>query len=203
MPREIADFLNSAVSGLNVQVIEAEAGDTPLSVSPQHLLEVCKLLKHSPWEFNVLEVISGVDRPSAIEINYMLTSFTKGHDLILKVTLEKTEDECPEIDSLVGLWSAANWQERECYDLIGVRFKGHPDLRRVLCPYDWEGHPLRKDYKVQEKYHGMAVNPEDKINTKDHLFSANLKKTVDDPKRVSGSWKSEEEVSVESDDTNV
>ena len=203
MPKEIAEFLNKAVPGLQARVVEAEVGDASLSIPPQHLLEVCKLLKQSPWEFNVLEVISGIDRPSRIEVNYMLTSFTKGHDLILKAVLEKTEDALPEIDSLVGLWSAADWQERECYDLIGVRFKGHPDLQRILCPYDWEGHPLRKDYKAQEEYHGMAVDPKDKINTADHLFCANLKKTVDDPKRVLGSWKSEEDSSAEGEDTNV
>ena len=172
-----------------------EAGDTSLSIPSQYLLPSCRKLKDSPWEFNVLEVISGIDKPTAIEVNYMLTSFTKGHDLILKVALAKEDKELPELDSLTDLWSAANWQERECYDLIGVRFKGHPDLRRILCPDDWEGHPLRKDYKVQQEYHGMKVEPEDKINTEDHLFCSKLKETVDDPSRVSGSWKSEEDAS--------
>ncbi|MEX0602057.1 MAG: NADH-quinone oxidoreductase subunit C, partial [Bacteroidota bacterium] len=65
--------------------------------------------------------------------------------------------EQPHIQSVSGVWGTANWHEREAYDLIGIVFDGHPDLRRILLPYDWEGHPLRKDYKVPEFYNGMKV----------------------------------------------
>jgi len=63
----------------------------------------------------------------------------------------------PHVPSVESVWKTANWHEREAYDLIGVVFDGHPDLRRILLPDDWEGHPLRKDYKVPEFYNGMKV----------------------------------------------
>lgn len=186
---EIVTFLNRTVLGCEAKAPDVEVGDRFISIFPDYLLPVCGELKKSRWAFTTLEVISGIDREKAIEVNYMLTSFTKLHDLILKISLPKKGPELPEVDSLASLWSSANWQERECYDLLGVKFRQHPDLRRILCPDDWEGHPLRKDYTPQEKFHGMVVNPPDKINTGDHSFCENLKKSADDPKRVIGSWK--------------
>jgi len=76
-----------------------------------------------------------------------------------------------------------------------VNFTGHPDLRRVLCPYDWQGHPLRRDYVVQETYQGMTVNPPNKVNTEDHFFGKKLKEELGDPKQVSWSWKDDSETS--------
>ena len=135
-------------------------------------------------------MISGVDYSDRIEVNYILANFTTGDELILKVPLKKeSSDHEPEIESVCSVWKAANYQERECYDMLGVKFNNHPDFRRILCPEDWEGYPLRKDYVVQEKYLHMTVNPEDKINYDDHNFVRELKKDFGDPKRVSGSWK--------------
>ena len=84
---------------------------------------------------------------------------THKHSLVLKVILPRWKDdkpgELPEVPSVSGVWSTADWHEREVYDLSGVYFTGHPNLRRILCPEDWVGHPLRKDYEMPLEYHGI------------------------------------------------
>jgi NADH-quinone oxidoreductase subunit C len=85
---------------------------------------------------------------------YHLASVVHNHKIVLKAICTK---ENPHVQSVADVWGTANWHEREAFDLIGIVFDGHPDLRRILLPYDWEGHPLRKDYKVPEFYNGMKV----------------------------------------------
>ena len=82
------------------------------------------------------------------------------------------ENNLPKVDSVVSLWKAANFQERETYDMLGVEFVGHPDHRRIICPVYWTGFPLRKDYVVQEKYLDMVVNPVHKMNIGEREFGA-------------------------------
>ena len=88
----------------------------------------------------------GVDAAPRFEVVYHLYSISKNHRLRIKVSVE--ERDCV-VDSVVSVWKAANWQEREIYDLLGIEFRGHPDLRRILMSDDWEGHPLRKDYPLE------------------------------------------------------
>jgi NADH-quinone oxidoreductase subunit C len=78
--------------------------------------------------------------------------------LHLRVVLDR---EKPEVPSLSGIWKTADWHEREAYDFFGIQFTGHPNLTRILLPADWEGHPLRKDYVEQERYHGIKVKYEE------------------------------------------
>lgn len=193
MHNELASWINGKVSGANAVANTPENGDASINVEPAKILDICNALKDGEHEFNVLQVISGVDYKDYLELVYVIASFTKNTELLLKVKLERgTNDNLPQLDSVTSVWAAANWQEREAYDMIGVRFNGHPDHRRILTPDDWEGHPLRKDYVVQEKYHDMVVNPAHKINTDDHMFMKRLKETYSDPKKVSGSWKSDD-----------
>tara|TARA_R110000868_G_scaffold42681_10_gene144071 strand:+ start:324 stop:929 length:606 start_codon:yes stop_codon:yes gene_type:complete len=193
MLNDIVTFINAKVSGANATLNTPENGDASITVEAAKILEVCQNLKSGEHEMNVLQVISGVDYKDYIELVYVLASFTKNTELLLKVKLDRgTDENLPTIDSVTSVWSAANWQEREAFDMIGVRFNNHPDHRRILTPDDWQGHPLRRDYVVQEKYRDMVVNPEAKINTADHMFMKRLKETYPDPKKVSGSWKSDD-----------
>ncbi len=116
--------------------------------------------------FDCLSNLTGTDYPARgkIRIVYDLYSYGLDHSVTLKVD---TSRERPVIDSLVHLWPAANWLEREVFDLLGVDFPGHPDLRRLLLPEDWEGHPLRKDYVAAPEYHGISAARESVLDLPD------------------------------------
>jgi NADH-quinone oxidoreductase subunit C len=148
-----------------------EAIDPWIEVAPEALVDVCRFLRDEPaLRFNMLQCITGVDYLQVdpkrkiegqprIEVMYHVLSLVHRHGLVLKVTLPRWKDgvegQLPEAPTLSGLWKTAIWHEREVYDLMGVRFLGHPDLTRILCPDDWEGHPLRKDYQMPLEYHGI------------------------------------------------
>jgi len=131
-------------------VIEA-FGELTVIVPREHILEACRFLKTAAgWEFNMLADLCGVDRgpeeEPRFEVNYHLFSTTKHHRVRLKVLLNETDTH---VLSVTGVWRTANWHERETYDMFGVIFDGHPDLRRILLPDDWEGHALRKDFPLR------------------------------------------------------
>lgn len=196
MLNDIANFLNSQVSGCGATAHTPEVGDGNVTVNGEHLHACAKALKESSeFDMNVLQVVSGVDYEDRIEVNYMLASFTKATEFILKVKLpKKSSDDVPEIDSVVDLWKSANFLERETYDMVGVKFNNHPDHRRILCPEDWEGYPLRRDYKVQKEWAGLEVNPAHKVNSADHhFFKEVIEKMGGETKKVAYSWKSDAE----------
>jgi NADH/F420H2 dehydrogenase subunit C len=113
-----------------------------LEVDRTHLVAVCRFLRDQ-LNFDLLSCISGVDMLDHLETVYHLRSLTRGQLLQLKVRLDA---EKPEVDSVVSVWPTANWLERETYDLFGIRFTGHPDLRRMLLDDDFEGYPLLKSF---------------------------------------------------------
>lgn len=94
-----------------------------------------------------------------VEVVYQLSSLSLRHRLKLKVVVPRWKndqpDELPVVPSVSSVWAIANWHEREAYDLVGIHFEGHPNLRRILCPEDWTGHALRKDYPFPLEYHGV------------------------------------------------
>ena len=191
MSSEVVDFLNREVSASGAKLMEVEVGDAPVVVEAAAIKDVCFALRDSSeLSFEALQVISGVDYDERIEVNYILASFSKNKEVIIKVILPKeSKDAVPEIESVCDVWKAADFQERETYDMLGVKFNNHPDLRRILCPDDWEGYPLRKDYEVQDTYLDMEVNPAHKINQGDFDFMTKAKLDSSEPKKITGSWK--------------
>jgi NADH-quinone oxidoreductase subunit C len=139
----------------------ADLTATPKAVKiyPDDLLPVCRILhQHETTYFDMLSCLTGIDNgPEAgtMEVVYNLYSIPFDHHLALKVVISR---ENPETDSVTSVWKTADWHEREAFDLLGINFKGHPDLRRILLPADWEGHPLRKDYKQQEYYRNIKLD---------------------------------------------
>lgn len=152
----------------------AEALDPFVIIDPASLVAVATFLRDDPrLKFEILNDVSGVDYLETdpkkvakagfdphIEVVYHLSSFSApGRRFTVKVVLPRWKDgvvgQLPEVPTLCGVWRTADWQEREVYDLIGVRFLGHPDLTRILMNDDWVGHPLRKDYEFPLEYHGI------------------------------------------------
>lgn len=132
------------------------ASDPFIEVNPKNIHTILKFLKEDPkCLFDNILCISGVDYPDRFEIVYHFHSYTHLHKVVVKTLL--MDKQHPTIDSISDLWKGANWLEREIYDMFGIEFNHHPDLRRILCPDDWEGYPLRKDYKHQEYYHDIKV----------------------------------------------
>ena len=132
------------------EMIEA-LGEVTALMPREHIVELCLFLKTSPAaEFNFLADLCGVDRgveeEPRFEVNYHLFSTTTYHRLRLKVLLNEDDVHVP---TVTGVWRTANWHERETYDLMGIVFDGHPDLRRILLPDDWQGHALRKDFPLR------------------------------------------------------
>lgn len=171
MHNELASAISSNVSGSNASVNESEVGTASITVDAGKIKEVLTWLRdNDSTPFNSLQVISAVDRPEFFEVNYMLCNFDPENPRDLMIKTKLTDKENPNLESVCDVYKAADFQEREAWDMMGIKFNNHPDPRRILCPYDWEGHPLRKDYVVQEVYNGMTVNPENKMNWGDRQF---------------------------------
>ncbi|MGB9700652.1 MAG: NADH-quinone oxidoreductase subunit C [Thermodesulfobacteriota bacterium] len=125
-------------------------GEDTIILRAEDLLDICRYLHDDPEiSFNYLTDLCGVDyfpREPRFEVVYHLCSLKTRCRLRLKVPLP---GESPQLASVTSIWQGAEWLEREVYDLLGITFVGHPDLRRILLPPDWQGHPLRKDYPLR------------------------------------------------------
>jgi NADH-quinone oxidoreductase subunit C len=118
-----------------------------LEIASDQIVDVCAFLKNEQ-KFVRLSTVTAVDwypEEPRFEVVYHLQSPERNERLRLKCRLPGAT---PEIDSVTGVWRGANWYERETFDLFGIRFRNHPDLRRIMLPEDWQGHPLRKDYPI-------------------------------------------------------
>jgi len=153
--RALRDRLGNAVDAERVE------GDWPVvTVDSASVAEACRLLRdESALAFDCLSNLSGVDRKDddRIEVWYHLFSYRHRHQVALRTSTPRPD---PVLPTVSQLWPIANWLERECWDLLGVRFVDHPDLRRLLMPEDWVGHPLRKDFVEPDEYHGISTRRE-------------------------------------------
>jgi NADH-quinone oxidoreductase subunit C len=149
-PAELVSALRRDNGDWFADAVEA-FGELTLVVPRRHIADACAHLKTAPgFEFDMLSDIAGVDRgpeeEPRFEVNYQLFSTKRYHRLRLKVLLEQEDTHVP---TVTGVWRTANWHERETFDMFGVIFDGHPDLRRILLPDDWQGHALRKDFPLR------------------------------------------------------
>ena len=118
-----------------------------IKVKPEKIVEVMKELRDNPkYELNLIMNLSSVDYPENFTVVYHLNSLTYLHKLTVKVELDKAN---PQVPSIASVWKAADCMEREVYDLMGIGFTGHPNLKRILLSDDFVGHPLRKDFKLK------------------------------------------------------
>lgn len=147
--------------GDKVQQAALEGGNPAVVVAAEAIAELAAFCKGDPeLAFENLMCLAAVDYPKEtpprFELVYVLYSYARRHRFCLKVHLPRESPAAPTVE---GVWGVANWHEREAFDLFGIRFEGHSDLRRILLPDDWEGHPLRKDWQDPEFYNGMRVKP--------------------------------------------
>ena len=144
-----SDYLQQKYGSL-INEIDVFRAETTVVIDRENLLNFCRILKHDDQcSFDILSDCCGVDlfpRTPRFCVVYHLYSLRHGHRLRIKVFLP--EDNAA-IESVTPIWDTANWHERECFDLLGIQFINHPDLRRILLPDDFEGHPLRKDFPLE------------------------------------------------------
>jgi NADH-quinone oxidoreductase subunit C len=149
MSKLVLDRLTTTFSEAVLET-HSDFGDDTAVVRPERWLDICRWLRTDPaMSFDMLVDLCGVDYPDRlprIEVVLHLYSIEKAHRVRLKTRVGDEEGNGAEVASIVGIWSGANWFERETWDMMGVKFHGHPDLRRILMYPEFEGHPLRKDY---------------------------------------------------------
>ena len=157
-PEEILQILKENFPGSNLELKTDQPTEAILISSPLEIDKLSLFLRNSSeFLFDSLMNLSGVDEPKAslLSVYYHLESTKLKHKITLKVSTDRNK---PEVSTVTEVWKAADWHEREAYDLLGIIFLNHPDLRRILMPYDWDaGYPLRKDYENPEFYQGMKV----------------------------------------------
>jgi NADH-quinone oxidoreductase subunit C len=145
--RRVLELLPDAV-----RETHARLGDATACVDPIRIVEVLRLLRDDPeLEFEMLTDVTAVDYLGEVprfEVVYHLYSVAKNHRVRIKA---RVAEDAPEIESAVALWPSANWMEREIWDLYGIRFRNHPDMRRILLYEQFDGHPLRKDYPKERR----------------------------------------------------
>jgi NADH-quinone oxidoreductase subunit C len=157
--RPVSQKLHALIQERFGELVELVDAVDPYTVIKDvaHFKEVMEFLKNDPrMRFDFLRSVAGVDYPETNQIAsvYHLFSYSLQHAHVVKFYCDRT---VPEMPTVMDLWAVANWFERENYDLLGIIYTGHTDLRRIMLPDDWIGHPLRKDYVEEADYHGIGT----------------------------------------------
>jgi NADH-quinone oxidoreductase subunit C len=173
-PNTLIASLKEALPGAEIESVPSVDLQTTMYVSREDVLALARVLRDRPeLAFNLLAEITAVDfwpREPRFELVYILVSIPNRQRLRMKVRLPGAD---PHVSTMIGVWPAANWLEREVWDLFGISFDGHPDPRRLLMPEDWEGYPLRKDYPVQIK---MTPRTSEPLQVTEEEFRASVTK---------------------------
>jgi len=156
IPQEICDLLKDKFGTAVLDATLEGVFDPFIKITPDRIKDVAQFLRDDEkTHFDSLMCLSGVDYTEGkLGVVYHLHSTKWDHKITLKVDVPVDNPHCQSVESV---WKTANWHEREAFDLYGIFFDAHPDLRRILLPEDWEGYPLRKDYQLPEFYNGMKV----------------------------------------------
>jgi NADH-quinone oxidoreductase subunit C len=159
-PHQIFDRLRARFGDRIIEIVDSKP-DPFIVVAPEAIVEIGNYARDdAELAMDCLSNESGVDYKDRIEVVYHLFSYAKRHIVGLKVKLPRDN---PSIATLENVWHSANWMEREIFDLLGVNFEGHSDMRRLLMPEDWIGYPLRKDFVEPSEYHGISTTRESPI----------------------------------------
>jgi NADH-quinone oxidoreductase subunit C len=173
-PNTLIASLKRALPGAQIESVPSVDLQTTMYVSREDVPALARVLRDRPeLGFNLLAEITAVDfwpREPRFELVYILVSIPNRLRLRMKVRLPGAD---PHVSTMIGVWPAANWLEREVWDLFGISFDGHPDPRRLLMPEDWEGYPLRKDYPVQIK---MTPRTSEPLQVSEEEFRASVMK---------------------------
>ena len=176
LPEEICQLLLSEFGDAIIDTA-LEGGHSYAQVQADRWPEIALFLRDDPrLAFNFLRSISSLDLVADdrlacvydlihIPTDNPMELIIETREFAVRVVVDRAD---PAIPSVAHVWPTANWHEREAYDLMGIRFSGHPDLRRILCPEDWEGHPLRKDYEFPLEYHGIPGTTEYELTNPRH-----------------------------------
>jgi NADH-quinone oxidoreductase subunit C len=176
IPEEICKLLKDRFGDAVTDTV-LEGGHPYAVIAAPRWPDVARFLRDDPrLQFNLLNCISSIDllAENKLACVYDLSSIVAAdltrlvpwrHAFTVRVVVDR---DAPRIPSVASIWPTADWHEREAYDLMGIVFENHPDLRRILCPEDWEGHPLRKDYPYPVEYHGIPATTEYELNSPMH-----------------------------------
>lgn len=167
-PQEILGILQEKFPGTPLELQQGTAGDPWLLVPADQIIPTLSYLKNDHG-FVFLSNLGGLDYGTGLGVVYVVRSLEKKCEVTLKVLLPY---ETPELASAWELYGNADWFEREAWDLVGIRFTGHPDLKRIMMPDDWIGHPLRKDYVEAPEWHGIPTTRPNSHEILTHLYPA-------------------------------